>query len=369
MRRVAGSIGLLCTFALLVGCQSFTRVKSSLVVPVATHEFTFDPEHDDVIGAVQIIKAHKDDTFPDIARRFNVGFEELVSANPDVSPWVPHASPEVVIPTQFILPDAPRTGIVINLAAMRLFYFPPAKPGEPRRVITHPLGIGREEWKTPTGTTKIVAKVEAPTWIPTPSIRKEHAANGDPLPAAVPPGPDNPMGSHALRLGWPSFAIHGTNKPPSIGLRGTHGCLRMYPEDIVRMFNDVPVGTPVRVVNQPTLFGWRGNALYVQVYPKFEDDTRDQSALRAKALRAALAAPHARFYARPQAVINRTLFDFVTAHPRAIAIPVTEPALTLQSYLARSTRVDNRLPLNATWQGMELEFAPLNGDTAPPSKE
>ncbi|MBI5039652.1 MAG: L,D-transpeptidase family protein [Gammaproteobacteria bacterium] len=346
-RRQGGFIGLLCVLALLSGCQSFTSVKSSLPAPVATHEFSFDPARDDVVGTVQVIKAREEDTFPDIARRFNVGFEEMVSANPGVDPWVPHAGTEIVIPTQFVLPDAPRKGIVVNLAAMRLFYFPPAQPGAPRKVITHPLGIGRVEWKTPIGTTKVVSKKEAPSWIPTPSIRKEHAADGDPLPAVVPPGPDNPLGTHVLKLGWQNYSIHGTDKPPSIGLRGSHGCLRMYPEDIVRIYNDVPIGTPVRVVNQPQVFGWRGDALYVQVYPALEDDKRNHGTLVKQALTTVLTSPEAQLDARPRLAINQVLLDEAIKNPRAIALPITQPDLTLQSYLARLTRVENGLPLNA----------------------
>jgi L,D-transpeptidase ErfK/SrfK len=331
------------------GCQLLTTARSTLPLAVATHEFVFDPVHDDVVGVVQVIRAQEEDTFSDIARRFNVGYEEMVTANPGIDPWLPRAGTELVIPTQFVLPDAPRKGIVINLAAMRLFYFPPSKPGEPQRVVTHPLGIGREEWKTPEGLTKIVAKTESPTWIPTPSIRKEHAANGDPLPAIVPPGPDNPMGTHALRLGWPRYSIHGTNKPPSIGLRGSHGCVRMYPEDIVGLYNEVPVGTPVRVVNQPTLFGWRGNALHAQAYPVLEDDRRDQRKLRKHALTGAINSPKAKHLARAPFTIDQNLLDEVVLNPRAIAIPITQPGLTLEGYLAYSMRVDNRLPLNATW--------------------
>lgn len=339
------------SLALLAGCQALSTRHTSLPAPVSTHAFDIDPKRDGVVGEVQIIKAQEQDTFPDIARRFNIGFEELVSANPDVSPWTPGAGTEIVLPTQFVLPDAPRKGIVINLPAMRLFYFPKPKNGEPQRVITHPLGIGRVEWNTPTGTTKVVAKSEAPAWIPTPSIRKEHAENGDPLPAVVPAGPDNPMGTHALRLGWPKYAIHGTNKPPSIGLRGTHGCLRMYPEDIVRMYDDVPVGTQVRVVNQPTVFGWRGNVLYVQSYAVLEDDRRDQDKFRKKSLAAAFKSAQAKDDARPPFIINQALLNAMVSNPRAIAIPITQPDLTLQSYLAHAVRVENRLPLNATWVG------------------
>ncbi len=355
--------GFLCSFCislfLLTGCQSFltqpsvlaTPAIKSLPIPLASHEFNFDPARDDVVGTLQVITVNKDDTLSDIARRFNLGYEEIVSANPSVDPWLPKAGTPIVIPTQFVLPDAPRQGIVINLAAMRMFYFPKAKAGEPQRVITHPLGIGRVEWKTPEGITKVVSKKANPAWIPTPSIRKEHAKNGDPLPAIVPPGPDNPMGTHVLKLAWPSYAIHGTDKPPSVGLRGSHGCLRMYPEDIVGIYNNVPVGTAVRVVNQPRLLGWRDHKLYLQTYPILEDDKRNHAQLLKKTLSAVRATPKAKHEARAQAKINQILLDEVIRNPRAVATPVTQPNMTLQTYLDRATRVQNTLPFNATWEG------------------
>lgn len=354
---------LVCSFCislfLLTGCQSFltqpsvlaTPAIKSLPIPLASHEFNFDPARDDVVGTLQVITVNKDDTLSDIARRFNLGYEEIVSANPSVDPWLPKAGTPIVIPTQFVLPDAPRQGIVINLAAMRMFYFPKAKAGEPQRVITHPLGIGRVEWKTPEGITKVVSKKANPAWIPTPSIRKEHAKNGDPLPAIVPPGPDNPMGTHVLKLAWPSYAIHGTDKPPSVGLRGSHGCLRMYPEDIVGIYNNVPVGTAVRVVNQPRLLGWRDHKLYLQTYPILEDDKRNHAQLLKKTLSAVRATPKAKHETRAQAKINQILLDEVIRNPRAVATPVTQPNMTLQTYLDRATRVQNILPFNATWEG------------------
>ena len=354
--------GLLCglfgSLFLLSGCQSFlfrqsalpTPVKS-LPIPLASHEFSFDPARDDVVGKLQVITANEDDTLSDIARRFNLGYEEIVNANPNVDPWLPGTGTQIVIPTQFVLPDAPRQDIVINLAAMRLFYFPKAKIGESQKVITHPVGIGRVEWKTPEGTTRITSKKANPAWIPPPSIRKEHAQKGDPLPAIVPPGPDNPMGTHVLKLDWPSYAIHGTDKPPSIGLRGSHGCLRMYPEDIVCIYNDVPIGTPVRVVNQPNLLGWRGDKLYLQTYPILEDDKRNHSLLLKKSLSAVRSTPKAKLDTRPQVRINQALLNEAIRNPRAIAAPITQPYMTLQAYLDRATEVENTLPFNATWDG------------------
>ena len=350
--------GLLGGLFLLSGCQSFVTGQSAptpaakpLPIPLASHEFSFNPAHEDVVGTLQVITASKDDTLSDIARRFNLGYEEIISANPNVDPWLPGVGTKIVIPTQFVLPDAPRQGIVINLAAMRLFYFPKAKPGEPQKVITHPVGIGRVEWKTPEGTTRIASKKENPAWIPPLSIRKEHAEKGDPLPAVVPPGPDNPMGTHVLKFDWPSYAIHGTDKPPSIGLRGSHGCLRMYPEDIVSIYNDVPVGTPVRVVNQPRLLGWRERMLYLQTYPVLEDDKRNHNALLKKSLSTVRSTPKAKIDKRPQAKINQTLLNEAIRNPRAIAIPITQPDITLQTHLDRATRVQNTLPFNATWDG------------------
>lgn len=344
--------------ALLAGCQSLKTPEAvvlppaapALPAPVATHEFTLDPM-DDVIGTVQVVSARDEDTLSDIARRFNVGYEELVSANPGVDPWFPKGGTEVVIPTQFVLPQAKRRGIVINLAAMRLFYFPKVKPGEPQQVITHPVGIGRVGWRTPEGTTRVVSKTEAPAWVPTASIHKEHADAGNPLPKVVPPGPDNPLGTHVLRLGWPEYAIHGTDKPPSIGLRGTHGCLRLYPEDIVRVYDAVPVGTPVTVVNQPVLAGWHGDTLVMQAYPVLEDDKRKHHERTDQLIDRVRKPAQGRHGARASVVINQPLVAEVTQNPRALAVPVSTADLTLERYLAAAQRVENTSPSNTTWVG------------------
>jgi L,D-transpeptidase ErfK/SrfK len=349
--------GLLSIVFLFSGCQSLMNqspatlppVVNALPIPLASHEFSIDAFRDDVVGEIQMIAAEYEDTLSDIARRFNLGYEEIVSANPDIDPWLPGEGARIVIPTQFVLPDAPREGIVINLAAMRLFYYPPAKQGELQRVITHPVGIGRLNWRTPEGITRVTVKTENPVWIPTPSIHREYARNGNPLPAVVPPGPDNPMGTHVMRLGWPAYAIHGTNKPPSVGMRGSFGCIRMYPEDIVSIFQHVPVGTPVRVVNQPRLFGWRGNALYLQTYPILEDDKRNHGQRLSVLLKAASAVIKAQINARPHAEINAALLDEVVQHPRATPIPVTQQKMTLATYLEQAAHVQNTLPFNATW--------------------
>ena len=169
----------------------------------------------------------------------------------------------MLLPLQFILPDAPRKGIVLNLANMRLFYYPPKQPDA---VFTYPIGIGREGWNTPLGQTTIVAKTVNPAWTVPESIRREHAEKGDPLPAVVPPGPDNPLGKYALRLGFSSYLIHGTNKPYGVGMQVSHGCVRLYPEDIEVLFKKTSVGTPVRIIHQPYMTAWDGDMLYLEAH-------------------------------------------------------------------------------------------------------
>lgn len=241
--------------------------------PVRVNVFPLQ-EDLDIVGQIQKVTAHHEDTLFDIARRYDLGIKEIAEANPDVDKWLPGEGTEVILPTQFILPDAPRQGIVLNLAAMRLFYYPKPKQGEAPVVITHPIGIGRENWSTPMGLTKVVKKVANPSWIVPASIRKEHAELGDPLPAVVPPGPDNPLGTHALRLGRRAYLIHGTNKPAGIGMRVSHGCIQLYPEDIETLFNQVPVGTHVRIINRPYLAGWKDGVLYLEAHRPLEEQAR-----------------------------------------------------------------------------------------------
>lgn len=232
-------------------------------------EYVLPKEHD-VIGEVQRITARHEDTFVKLGREYGVGFEELKLANPNVDPWLPGEGTEIVLPTRFVLPRAPREGIVVNVAELRLYYFP---KDEPDKVYTYPISIGRMDWGTPIGKTTIVAKAENPSWYPPESIRKEHAERGDFLPRVVPPGPDNPLGKHALRLGLPGYLIHGTNRPSGVGMRVTHGCIRMFPEDIEALFKRVPIGTPVRIVNQPFKLGWNEEgALTLEVHPPLEEE-------------------------------------------------------------------------------------------------
>jgi L,D-transpeptidase ErfK/SrfK len=249
-------------------------VLLSLVLGGAASAATYPlpAESDSVIGEIQYVVTRYEDTLLDIGRRFGIGYEEIVNANPGIDAWVPGAGVRVTIPSRFILPDAPREGIVVNLPEHRLYYFPKPKPGEPAVVQTYPVSVGKEDWTTPVGVTRIVDKRVRPTWYPPESVRAEHAAQGRFLAKAVPPGPDNPLGEFAMRLGLPggAYLIHGTNKPTGVGMPVTHGCIRMFPEDIEHVFQQVPVNTTVRILHQPSKMGWLGDTLYLEVHGMLE---------------------------------------------------------------------------------------------------
>ncbi|WP_224417730.1 MULTISPECIES: L,D-transpeptidase family protein [unclassified Modicisalibacter] len=226
------------------------------------------PESGDIVGRVQTVEAKAEDTLIDIGQRYGIGYEAMRLANPDVNVWVPGEGTQVVVPTRFILPPGPREGIVINLAEMRLYYYPPARNGESPRVETYPIGIGRAGWQTPLGTTRIETKIKDPAWYPPKSIAREHAEDGRPLPSVVPAGPDNPLGEYAMILGLPGYMIHGTNRPQGVGMRVSHGCIRMLPRDIENLVHRIPDGTPVRIIDQPFKLGWDGaGTLFAQAYP------------------------------------------------------------------------------------------------------
>ncbi len=225
----------------------------------------------DVVGGLVRVEAEFEDTFISLGQRHGLGYEELLAANPGVDPWLPGAGTPVVLPSLFVLPNAPREGIVLNLAEMRLYFFANGQNGQ-AWVQTFPISVGRIDADTPTGRTEVVDKVRDPTWYPPASIIAEHAERGDELPRIVPPGEDNPLGRFAMQLGIPGYLIHGTNKPAGIGMRVTHGCIRLLPGDIETLFDKVPRGTPVHIVNQPYKLGWVGDTLFLEVHRPFEDD-------------------------------------------------------------------------------------------------
>ncbi|MCP8686205.1 L,D-transpeptidase family protein [Marinobacterium sedimentorum] len=253
-------------------CHRVLRAILALVSALActltsAETFVLPPPDQDLVGEVRITRARQADTLLDIARAFNLGYEEIVRANPGVDRWLPGPGTDVVLPNLLILPDAPRDGIVLNVPEMRLYYYPKPAQGEVPVVITHPVSVGRMDWKTPLGKTSVIQKQADPPWYPPASIKAEHAANGDILPDVVPGGPGNPLGRFALRLGIPGYLIHGTDKEYGIGMQVTHGCVRLYPEDIERLYELVPVGTPVYIVNQPVKIGRHFDALYIESHP------------------------------------------------------------------------------------------------------
>jgi L,D-transpeptidase ErfK/SrfK len=322
--------------------------------PAEAYQFSIDPKlNDEVVGEVQITQTTQQDSLADIARRFSIGYNEMQRANPGVDMWVPGAGRRVVVPTQFVLPDAPQMGIVVNIAEMRLYYFPPRSHGGQQIVYTYPIGIGRVAWKTPSGVTTVVRKAVDPVWRPPADILEEHRKDGDPLPSEIRPGPDDPMGSRALYLGWPMYAIHGTNKPVGVGMRVSHGCMHLYPEDILQLYDLVPVGTPVRVVNQPFVFGWHRGDLYMQAFGPLEGDQRNwQTATRALLEQAMGPDIQKQLQARNEQV----RWDLVLqlAHdPQGIPVAITDSNASLDQVLANARQVQNRAPDGALSTDMQ----------------
>jgi len=240
-------------------------------IPTRTHATTYllSSPTDSVVGGDKSVTTVYEDTLYDLARTYSLGSEELIRVNPGVDPWLPGAGKQITIPDRHILPPGPREGIVVNLPEHRLYYFPKPVRGKPVEVITYPVSIGKMDWHTPIGLTHVIAKIKNPIWYPPESVRKEHAAAGDPLPPFVPPGPDNPLGAYAMRLaaGNGTYLIHGTNNPIAVGLAVTHGCIRMYPDDVAALFPMIPVGTPVRLINEPVKVAWVDGELLLEAHP------------------------------------------------------------------------------------------------------
>jgi L,D-transpeptidase ErfK/SrfK len=230
-------------------------------------ELPLPPPGDDIVGQVQVIQAKYEDTFADLGSANDLGYLEMVVANPGVDPWLPGEGTEVILPTRFILPPGPREGIVINLAEYRLYYYPKNRDV----VYTYPLGIGREGWNSPVANAHITAKTPNPGWYPPKSIREEHAADGDPLPSYVPPGPDNPLGPYKMGLSVPGYLIHGSNKKFGIGMRVSHGCFRMLNHNVLKLASMVSVGTSVRIINEPYKFGRSGGKVYLEAHAPLSD--------------------------------------------------------------------------------------------------
>ncbi|MHB0776959.1 L,D-transpeptidase family protein [Halomonas sp. WWR20] len=316
------------------------------------------PEQGDVIGQVQVTTATQEDTLIDIGRRYGVGYEEMRRANPETRTWLPGEGTEVVVPTRFILPPGPREGVVVNVAEMRLYYYPPATDDEPVHVETYPISVGRMDWSTPLGETRIVAKVKDPAWYPPESIIKEHAERGDNLPRIVPAGPDNPLGQYAMRLDIPGYLIHGTNRPQGVGMRVTHGCIRMLPEDIERLFPKLPVGTQVRLIHAPFKLGWSQGELYVQAYPGLEEMEETSITRITEAVDAVSTAVKDRQYPVDYARL-RQIVEAPNGLPESIHLVAEEPAMP------ENTTLYDRLEVaaNLDWWGETQKTLPMAGSS------
>jgi L,D-transpeptidase ErfK/SrfK len=247
--------------------------------PALAAVFALPTDGSAVVGTDLSVRTVYEDTLPDLAHRYSLGYYEIIRANPGVDVWIPGADKDIVLPGRRILPPGPREGIIVNLPEHRLYYYPKPGPHDKPVVITYPVSIGKMDWRTPLGETHIIAKIKNPAWYPPESVRKEHLANDDPLPKVVPAGPDNPLGDFAMRLaaGGGSYMIHGTNNPTAVGMSVTHGCIRMYPEDVAAVFAAVPVGTKVRLINEPVKIAWVHGQLLLEAHPAVDEEGQEDA--------------------------------------------------------------------------------------------
>jgi L,D-transpeptidase ErfK/SrfK len=343
-RSSARSFCAILIFGILAGCSSLNRsvqqpeqpVAPVTVPPIISDRFLLQSPEQRVVGELQIIETRDEDTFVDIARAYNLGFDELVDANPDIDPWMPGEGTRILLPTRFVLPDAPRQGIVVNLASKRLFYYPEPDAEGMQAVVSFPIGIGQTGSATPVGETTVTSKGKDPVWFPPASIRREYAEAGNPLPSQVMPGPDNPLGAHVLVLGMPSYLLHGTNRPAGVGMRVSHGCVRLFPENIQHLYESVPVDTPVTIVNQPLLLAWDDQRLYLEAHQPLVEDDRNWRKALPQMLHAAVAdAPN-----------GSALPDFdrvaaVLAAAQGVPVPVLTGAPDVEQIISTASIVHN----------------------------
>jgi len=247
--------------------------------------FFLPTDGSNMVGELKVVTVDSRHTLLDIARHFDLGYEEITLANPGVSIWLPGEGTRIVVPTEFILPPRPWVGIVVNIPQRRLYYFPRPKAKQPATVVTFPLGIARPGWPTPLGATRIISKTKDPAWFVPKSIQEEQRSQGElDFPDYFPPGPTNPMGMLAMETGFAQIFIHGTNRPWGVGMRVSHGCLHLYPEHADYLFPEVAVGTPVRIINQPVRVGNRDDQLYLSVFEPVDGYPDDQGSLLTQAM-------------------------------------------------------------------------------------
>ncbi|MGB5257582.1 MAG: L,D-transpeptidase family protein [Woeseiaceae bacterium] len=310
-----------------------------VVEPIAPNTFVLDSDEQTVVGEPQVVFTRKEDTFSDVAREYGLGYDELLAANPGIDPWLPGENTALVLPTQYVLPNVPKSGVVLNIASKRLFYYPLPEEGAPQQVLTYPIGIGRVGWETPLGTTSVVSKARNPHWWVPASVRREHAEMGNPLPSVVPPGPDNPLGSRVLKLEMPGYLIHGTNQPYGVGMRVSHGCVRLYPENIEFLYALIDVGETVTIINEPYQVGRRDGVIYFEAHPPLEDDTVSPEERLEMVLSEQVDAS------------GRQLNDHLRRHVQSIAaeatgVPVSIVLYDTSEFLARARVVHNTVEMD-----------------------
>jgi L,D-transpeptidase ErfK/SrfK len=292
--------------------------------------FTLPTDGSNMVGQLQVVTADSHNTLLDIARHYELGYEEMVLANPGVSIWLPGEGTRIVVPTEFILPARPWVGIVVNVPQRRLYYFPRHQAKEPATVVTFPVGIARPGWPTPLGETRIIAKEKDPSWVVPKDIQEEHRSQGESdFPDYFPPGPNNPMGMLALETGFSQIFIHGTNRPWGVGMRVSHGCIHLYPEDADFLFPRVPVGTPVRFVDDPVMVGDRGEQIYLSVSEPVGEYPGDQDTLMVRAVDAVARYGEQR---NTQEIDWQRVRQAVDAH-RVLPVPIGAGAPTLEQIL------------------------------------
>jgi len=263
-----------------------------------------------VVGTMRRLRVRHEDTFVELGRYFDVGLNEMVAANPGIDPWVPGEGTEVLIPTRWVLPCCTYEGIVVNVPEMRLYYYESVGPGR-LRVYTYPVGVGREEKPTPQGVYRVQTKAENPTWVIPESIRREHIRESGDYRRSIPGGdPDNPLGNYRLTLSKPRYAIHGTNIPWGPGMPVSHGCVRLFPEDIARVYPVVPVGARVELTYQPVKIGRAGGRTWVEVHEDVYARTSLTEAVRQARRR------------QPDAFVDATRLDAAVRDVRGVPMPV-----------------------------------------------
>ena len=305
-------------FCLLIINAALLFVFPAIPSQLWAASYLAPPDGTDLIGYTGNVKARSQDTLLDIARRFDLGQNEILLANPDVDRWLPGEGTVVTLPARFILPRGERKGIILNLPEMRLYYFHRVESEKIPMVTTHPVSIGRMDWNTPLGKTRIFQKQKDPAWRPPESLKVEAAAEGDSLPDVIPPGPDNPLGRYAMRLSVPGYLIHSTNKPYGVGMRVTHGCIRMYPEDIEELFPLVPLNTMVQIVNQPVKLGWRDKTLFLEVHPLMDEEIEQGRNLNCIAYEMILAEVE-----NKDAILDITTIKKALKEQSGIPVPIT----------------------------------------------